>query len=326
MSARIIVTGPSLADEAMALLRERGVEAAFVPPYTTPADLAAMVARERPEALLVRMGEIDDAVIGASDRLKAISKHGVGYNNIDVAAATRRGIPVMVAHAANARSVAEMAMAMIYVLVKRLFALDAGLRAGRWEKPGFNGMELTGKCLGIVGLGSIGRNLAALAAPLAMRILAFDPAVPEEAVPQGVRRVGSLAEMLGEADVLSLNCPLTETTRNIIGAAELAAMKPTAFLINTARGGLIDENALAAALRDGVIAGAGIDSFATEPAPAEHPLWGLPNVIVTPHVAGVTREASARVGLQAVRNILTVFDGKRPDPVCVVNPEALTTA
>lgn len=323
MSARIIVTGPLLADEAMALLRDRGIEAVFVPPYTGPADLAALVARERAEALLVRMGEIDATVINASDRLRAISKHGVGYNNIDVAAATRRGIPVMVAHAANARSVAELVMALIYTLVKKLFALDAGLRAGKWEKPGHSGMELTGKCLGIVGLGSIGREVAALAAPLRMRILAFDPAVSKSAVPENIHLVGRLEEMLGEVDILSLNCPLNDKTRNMIGETQLAAMKPSAYLINAARGGVVDEDALIAALRTGTIAGAGLDSFAAEPPPADSPLWSLPNLVVTPHIAGVTREAAARVGVQAVENILTVLDGRMPDPECVVNPAAI---
>lgn len=323
MSVRIVVTGPTLAEEAMAVLHERGAKAIFAPPYTGPADLAALVAREGADAILVRMGEVDAAVIAASANLKAISKHGVGYNNIDVAAATARKIPVMIARAANARSVAELVMADMYVLVKRLFALDAGLRAGKWEKPGFNGVELTGKCLGIVGLGSIGREIATLAAPLRMRVLAFDPPVPKDAVPAGVTLVDRLEDMLGEVDVLSLNCPLNDQTRNMIGAAELAKMKPTAFLINAARGGVADEAALVDALRRGVIAGAGLDSFTAEPPAADNPLWSLPNVIVTPHIAGVTREASARVGIQAVRNILTVLDGGKPDPACVVNPGVL---
>lgn len=323
MSARIVVTGPTLAAEAMALLKERGVEAVFVPPYTSPADLAELVRRERPDAILVRMGEVDAAVIGASDRLRAISKHGVGYNNIDVAAASALGVPVMIARAANARSVAELVIAMMFALVKGLLRLDAGLRSGKWEKPGYSGMELTGKCLGIVGLGSIGREVVALAEPLRMRVLAFDPGVPKAAVPAGVRLVERLDEMLGEVDVLSLNCPLNDATRNMIGARELAAMKRGAFLVNAARGGVVDEVALTDALRSGTIAGAGLDSFSVEPPAADSPLWSLPNVIVTPHIAGVTREASARVGVQAVENILAVLEGRAPDPGCVVNPEAV---
>lgn len=326
MSQRIIVTGPTLAEEAMAILKARGCEVTFVPPYTGSPELADLVSRLQADAILVRMGEVDAQVIGASSRLKAISKHGVGYNTIDIAAATRRGVPVMIARAANARSVAELVIADMYALAKRLIPLDAGLRGGKWEKPGFNGMELTGKCLGIVGLGSIGREVAALAAPLRMRVLAYDPAVPKDTVPAGMTLVDSLDDMLEKVDVLSLNCPLNDATRNLIDAPELAKMKPTAFLINAARGEVVNEAALVDALRGGVIAGAGLDSFAEEPPAADNPLWSLPNVIVTPHIAGVTREASARVGLQAVNNILAVLDGKAPDRASVVNPEVLKPA
>jgi D-3-phosphoglycerate dehydrogenase len=307
----------------MELLRKRGIQPLMTPPYTDAEEIAGLAAREQVDALLVRMGDINEAVIAASERLRVIAKHGVGVNNIDIGAASRHRVPVMITRAANARAVAEHALALLLAIMKNLRPLDAGVREGKWEKTVFKGIEVSGKCLGVVGFGSIGRDLATLLDPLGMRVLVFDPFLGERDLPAGVQRVERLGELLREADVVSLHCPLTDQTRGLIGRAELAAMKPTAYLINTARGEVVDEAALVETLSNGRIAGAGLDSFADEPPATDNPLWALPNVIVTPHIAGVTSESLRRMGVQAVTNILSVLDGRDVDVSCVVNPEVL---
>jgi D-3-phosphoglycerate dehydrogenase / 2-oxoglutarate reductase len=250
----------------------------------------------------------------AASGLKVISKFGVGYDNIDVGAAAARGIPVLRTYGANARSVAELALMMMLVLLKRVFVLDASLRAGEWRKGGAAGGELTGRHLGIVGCGAVGGNLAGLARAFAMPVTVYDPYIAETAVPAGAERVAQLDQLLGPADIVSLHCPLTDETRGMIGAAELQRMKPTALLVNCARGPVVDEAALVDALRQQRIAGAGLDTFAQESPGPEGPLWALPNVVVTPHVGGSTAEAMRRVAIQAVENVFTILDGKRPDP------------
>jgi D-3-phosphoglycerate dehydrogenase len=212
---------------------------------------------------------------------------------------------------------------MIFSLMKNLPYLDRGLREGKWIKPTFKGVEITGKCLGIVGMGNIGRELAKLVKPLNMRILAFDPALKKDQLPEDVEYMDDLARLLRQADVVSLHCPLTDSTREMIGVDQLKEMKSSAFLINTTRGEVVDEAALVQALRDGVIAGAGLDSFASEPPDENNPLWGLPNVLVTPHIGGVTSESFRRMGMQAAENILSILDNKVVDLASVLNPEVL---
>lgn len=323
MKRKVIISGPAIADEAMQILEARNIDAVMIPPYTKSEVIADLAQKEQIDAILVRMGDINETVIGASGKLRVIAKHGVGVNNIDVFAATKHNIPVMITRAANARSVSEHTLTMILALMKSLPRLDAGLREGKWEKTTFKGIEVSGKILGIIGFGSIGRDLATLVKPLNMRILVFDPLLAEDDVPAGVVRMDGLDELLRDADVVSLHCPLTELTRDMIGADQLKMMKPNAFLINAARGELVYEAALVKALRDGVIAGAGLDSFAKEPPEPDNPLWALPNVLVTPHVAAVTTEAFRRMGMQAVENILSILDNETVDRSCVLNEEVL---
>ena len=323
MKRKIIISGPVIADEAMQLLEARNIEAIMIPPYTESNVIADLAQKEQIDAILVRMGDINETVIRASGKLRVIAKHGVGVNNIDVLAATKHKIPVMITRAANARSVSEHTLTMIFALMKSLPRLDARLREGKWEKTTFKGIEVSGKILGIIGFGSIGRDLTTLVKPLNMRILIFDPLLAEEDIPAGVVRMNDLDMLLREADVVSLHCPLTESTRDMIGIDQLKMMKPSAFLINAARGELIDETALVKALRDGLIAGAGLDSFAKEPPEPDNPLWALPNVLVTPHVAAVTTEAFRRMGMQAAKNILSILDNENVDRSCVLNTEVL---
>jgi len=317
---KVIITGHALADEAASLLRENGVEAILIPPYTASNEISAIVGREEADAILVRMGDITSSVIDASPKLKVITKHGVGVNNIDINAATKRKIPVMITPGANTRSVAEHALAMILLLTKRLITLDFNLRQGKWEKTTFKGTELTGKSLGIIGYGSIGRELVELVQPFRMKIYAYDPALKKGDIPELVDDIQLLYQ---NSDVISLHCPLTNSTRGLIGKKQLKSMKSSAVLINTARGGLIKEDDLAWALENGEIAGAGLDSFEVEPPPINTPLWNAPNLLVTPHVGAVTKESLRNMGMQAVANILSVFDSRTIDKSCVVNREVL---
>jgi D-3-phosphoglycerate dehydrogenase len=208
---------------------------------------------------------------------------------------------------------------MMLLLLKRVFALDASLRAGRWEKTSTPGAELTGKHLGVVGCGAIGGDLAALSRSFAMPLTIYDPYIESTSIPFGAERVDKLEALLERADIVSLHCPLTAETRGMIGAAEFARMKATALLVNAARGPVVDERALIVALRTGRIAGAGLDAFTQEPPDPNSPLWQLPNVVVTPHVGGSTREAMIRVAVQAVKNIFTILDGETLDPRFVVS-------
>jgi len=323
MKRKVIISGPAIADDAMLLLEERNVEVIMIPPYTESNVIADLARKEQIDAILVRMGDINEIVIDASEKLRVIAKHGVGVNNIDVDAATKKGIPVMITRGANSRSVAEHTLAMIFALMKSLPQLDDGLREGKWEKAIFKGIEVSGKTLGIIGFGSIGSDLATLVKPLNMRILIFDPLLAEGDLPVGVDRIDVLNNLLCKADVVSLHCPLTESTRDMISTDQLHVMKSSAFLINAARGELINEAALVKALRNGTIAGAGLDSFAKEPPDPDNPLWGLSNVLVTPHVAAVTSESFQRMGVYAAANILSILDNEKPDRSCVLNKEVL---
>ncbi|MEJ2136111.1 MAG: hydroxyacid dehydrogenase [Desulfofustis sp.] len=317
---KVVITGPAIVEKAMKILRDNEVEIILVPPYTDSHEIASVVSKEEADAILVRMGDITDAVIEASPNLKVIAKHGVGVNNIDINAATRQKIPVMITPGANSRSVAEHALAMILTLTKRIVSLDANLRGGKWEKTTYRGTELTGKCLGVIGYGSIGRELVELVKPFKMTIFAYDPALKKDDCPELVDDVELLYR---NADVISLHCPLTDATRRMIGRNQFKIMKPTAYLVNTARGGIINEDDLAWALENGVIAGAGLDSFEVEPPPTDTPLWQAPNLLVSPHVGAVTEESLTKMGVQATSNILAVLNNQKLDNICFVNRQII---
>lgn len=273
------------------------------------------------------MGRIDASVMDQAPQLRVISKHGVGVDNIDLAAAAERGIPVLVATGANAVSVAEHAIALMLATVKRLLPLDAGLRAGRWEKPGFAGQELAGQTLGLMGLGAIAQATGRMARGLGLNLVGHDPFASDAAFEaQGVVRCASFGEMLEQANVLSLHCPLNDETRRILDAEAIARMPRGSYVVNTARGGLIDEAALLDAIRSGQLAGAGLDTFAVEPLTADHPFIGEPKIVMTPHIGGVTRQASARVGLEAVQGIFQVLHGQAVPPERIANRKLLNAA
>jgi len=262
--------------------------------------------------------------VAAAPHLQVVSRIGVGYDAVDVPALTARGIPLFIAGTANSVSVAEQALFFMFYLARQGFAQDRVVREGRWpDKFQHRMFDLYGKTLVIVGFGRIGTRLAARCLGLEMNILVHDPFVAEDMIrARGCTPAPDLDAALAQADFVSIHCPKKPDTSGLFNAARLARMKPGAFLVNTARGGIIDEPALYEALSTGKLAGAGLDVFDAEPTPADNPLLTLPNIIVAPHMAGVTQEALERMAVACVRNILSAIDG-RPEAENVVNKEVL---
>jgi len=261
------------------------------------ADLVTLLADAR--ALIVRnRTQVDEALLEAAPGLKVVGRLGVGLDNIDTTACVARGIEVIPATGANALAVAEYVIGAAMLLLRGAYQATAAVADGRWPRgPLSHGREIAGKVLGVVGFGGIGRLTARLGQALGMRVIGFDPQLSAASPVWAAHHTDAreLADVLREADVVSLHVPLTVGTRGLIDEARLASMKPDAILVNTARGGVVDEAAVAAALRTGRLGGAALDVFETEPLPAGSALAGCPNLILTPHVAGVTRESNARV-------------------------------
>ena len=327
MSKTILVTGPDLDPAAARLVAERGYETVHTPAYADSAVISDYLNSTQATAIVSRMGRIDAAVMQSAPQLRVISKHGVGVDNIDIEAAAARGIPVLVATGANAVSVAEHAIALLLAAVKRILPLDSGLRAGRWEKPGFAGRELAGSTLGLLGMGAIAQATGRIAKGLGLELIGYDPFAADGAFEAlAVRRCRSVDDLLANAEILSLHCPLNDQTQRILDAEAIATMPEGAYVINTARGGLIDEEALLDAIQSGHLAGAGLDTFASEPPVADHPFFAEPRIVLTPHIGGVTRQASARVGVEAVRGIFQVLEGQPVAPERIVNRKLLAAS
>ena len=279
--------------------------------YDTPAfTREEVIARCRDAEFIVNIRSktpLDAAVLAALPKLRMIAVFGAGTDNIDLDAATRLGIVVSNAPGANARSVAEHAFALLLAVARTIPAYDHAVRAGRWEHR--EGMELDAKTLGVLGLGHVGGHVARIAQGFAMRVLAWSRSRdPERATRLGVEQV-ELATLLEQSDAVIIALALSEETRGLIGARELALMRPHAILVNVSRGPIVVEEDLVAALRAGRIAGAGLDVFATEPLPAGHPLTTLPNVVLTPHAGWSTREARARLLQSPIDNIRAFLNG-----------------
>jgi D-3-phosphoglycerate dehydrogenase len=267
------------------------------------------------DAVLVRSAtKITRDSLSRADRLKVIGRAGVGVDTIDVDAATERRIPVLTAPAGNTVSAAELTMALLLALARRVPAADRSMRAGEWDRKSFNGVELYGKTLGLVGAGRIGGEVAIRARAFGMRVMVFDPFLnPDRAKALGVE-TAELNEILERADVLSVHVPLTDETHGLIGEAQLAKLKPSAFVLNVARGGVVDEDALLKALQNKRLAGAALDVYSSEPLPADHPFRTLPNVVLTPHLGASTAEAQQNVAIEiaeAVRAALLDNDVSR---------------
>ncbi|MCA1644746.1 MAG: phosphoglycerate dehydrogenase [Chloroflexi bacterium] len=262
------------------------------------------------EALLVRSETpVTEALLEAAPRLRVIGRAGAGVDTIDVAAATARGIVVVNAPGGNAVAAAEHSLALMFALARRIAAADASLKRGEWSRSRYTGSELSGKTLGLIGLGRVGSEVARRAQGLDMRVMVYDPYVPDE----HARRVGlepvDLDALLDSADFVSLHVPLTDATRGILSAERIARMRRGAFVVNCARGGLVDEAALLAALDAGRLAGAGIDVFSTEPVASDDPLPRHARVVATPHLGASTVEAQANVATQVAHEVLAVLAG-----------------
>jgi D-3-phosphoglycerate dehydrogenase / 2-oxoglutarate reductase len=297
-----IVVADKISERGIELLRQAGWDVLTPTAAALPSELA------NADALVVRSAtKVTPALLARAQRLRVIGRAGVGVDNVDVEAATNRGVLVMNTPGGNAVSVAEHTLALMLALARAVPQANASTQSGRWEKSAFSGTELRGKTLGLVGLGRVGTEVARRARALEMRVIACDPYVTPAAAREVEVELVPLGEVLADSDVLSLHTSLSPTTEKMIDAAALLKMKKGAWLVNCARGELIDEAALAEALRSGHLAGAALDTFAEEP-PRNSPLLGLPNVIATPHIAGSTAEAQEEVGTaiaQQVRDYLS---------------------
>ncbi len=260
------------------------------------------------EGLVVRSAlKVTREIIEAGSRLRIIGRAGVGVDNIDVEAASRRGVIVMNAPLGNINSAAEHTWALLMANARHVVPAESSLRAGKWERGPYVGVELEGKTIGIVGLGKVGAQVSRFAKGFSMRVIAYDPLlVRERAEVLGVELV-ELDRLLAESDFVTLHLPLTEKTRGLIGPAQLARMKSSARIVNCSRGGIVDEAALAAALGSGKLAGAALDVFESEPPPKDHPLFKLPNVTLTPHLGASTEEAQLRVSVDVAEQFVDYF-------------------
>jgi D-3-phosphoglycerate dehydrogenase len=258
------------------------------------------------DGVVVRSGtQITAAELDEPGKLRVIVRAGVGVDNIDVAAATRKGVIVMNTPGGNTVSTAEHTIAMLMALARHLPTADASLHAGKWERSKLTGVQLAGKTLGVVGLGRVGREVARRAAGLDMKVVGYDPFLAAAGAAQmGIETVPDLDSLLPRVDFLTVHTPLTDETRGLIGARELGLLRPGARVLNCARGGIIDETALADALRSGRLAGAALDVFTEEPPPADHPLLKIPNVVVTPHLGASTVEAQTSVAVEAAQLLI----------------------
>jgi D-3-phosphoglycerate dehydrogenase len=255
--------------------------------------------------------KVSAEILEAAGSLKVVGRAGVGVDNIDVESATRRGIVVLNAPGGNVISAAEHAIALMLAAVRHIARADASLRRGEWERGRFRGIELHGKTLGLAGAGRIGSEVARRARAFGMRVVAYDPYLSRERAQQVGMELVTLPDLLETADLVSVHVPLTEETQGLIGVKELAMMKPGAYLINAARGGVVDEAALFTALKEKRLAGAALDVFEKEPVSADHPLLQLDNVVAVPHLGAATREAQTSVGIEiceAVRDALVSGD------------------
>lgn len=274
------------------------------------------------EGLIIRIGSIDRETMLQAKNLKVIGRPGVGVDDVDVEAATELGIPVVIAPGANTRSVAEHAFALMFACAKDIVHSDNETRKGNFNvRSSYKAYEIFGKTLGLIGYGNIGSILAKMAANVGMKVIVYDPFIKPEAITeQGYQHAVEIETVVKNADVISLHVPLTPKTKNLIGEAELKMMKPTGIIINCSRGGIIDEVALAKALKENWIHSAATDVFANEPVTVDEPLFAYDNMVVTPHMAGQTKEAASGVATMAAEGVLAVINGERWPNVC--NPKA----
>lgn len=309
MAANVLVTSPLLAREGVALLEAAGLAIHYMPAFPPPAAIAAEARALQAAAIIARQGHIDAAVMDASPGLRIVARHGAGTDEVDLDAARARGLLVTRTPGANARAVAEHAVALMLALIKRLHILQPLLAAGGWRRGDMWGGDAYGLRLGLVGMGPTGQHTARLAGAFGMQVAAYsrqtDPAVYTHA-----RREESLMRLLETSDILSLHTALTPETARMINTETLARMPQGSFLVNTGRGGLVDEAAVLAALDAGRLAGAGLDVTDPEPPPPDHPFRTHPGIILTPHLAGVTAGSMAQMARDAAECVVAQLSGQ----------------
>lgn len=298
----IIVTGADLAQQALDLLAD--FEIVFAGKAPTEDSMVALCQRHDPVAIIVRYGTVGAKVMQAAPSLRVISKHGSGTDTIDKAAALARGIEVRAAVGANAAAVAEQALALLLACAKSVVDLNTRMHAGHWDKATHKSIELHGRTIGLVGLGAIGQRFARMCDAMGMKVLGFDPYAKD--LPEHIQAV-DLDTIWRESDAISLHCPLTPENRGMVNAQTLAQCKKGVIVVNTARGGLVHEADLLAAVQSRQVFAAGLDSFAVEPMTAPHPFHNAPHIILSPHIGGVTSDAYVNMGVGAARNVLDVL-------------------
>jgi D-3-phosphoglycerate dehydrogenase len=322
---KIFIT-QTLSPSGRALLTERDdVELVEFPNLISAPDFQALLKEHAPvHGVALGATRFGEAELDSAGDMKVVTRIGVGYDSVDVPALSRRKVPLMVVGIANSPSVAEQAIFMMLMLAKRALEMHALVKEGRWaERLGKLPFDLFGKTVLVVGFGRIGTRTARRCLAMEMNVLVYDPyKSAEEIKAAGCEAASDLDAALSRADFVSIHCPKTPETIGMFNAARLRRLRPSAYLVNTARGGIVDEAALYDALSSGKLAGVGLDVFAQEPPSVPYPLFELPNVIIAPHVAGVTWEAVDRMSEQTARNLISALDG---DPIRqnVINPEVL---
>ncbi|MFM1862998.1 MAG: hypothetical protein RLZ26_1520, partial [Pseudomonadota bacterium] len=301
MAPRVLVSD-DLSPTAVQILRDRGIEVDFDPTLGKDKERLAAVIGDYDGLAIRSVTKVTAKLLEGARRLRVVGRAGIGVDNVDIPAASRKGVIVMNTPFGNAITTAEHAIAMMFAVARQIPEASASTHAGKWEKARFMGVELCNKTLGVIGAGNIGAIVCDRALGLRMKVVAFDPFLSEErAQKMGVQKV-ELDELLARADIITLHAPLTDKTRNILSAEAIARTKPGVRIVNCARGGLVDEAALAAAIRAGHVAGAAFDVFEVEPA-TDSPLFGLPNVVCTPHLGASTLEAQENVALQVAEQM-----------------------
>ncbi len=297
-----VLVSDKLSETAVQIFRDRGIDVTFDPSIGKDKERLLDVIGDYDGLAIRSATKVSEKVLAAAPNLKVIGRAGIGVDNVDIPAASKKGVIVMNTPFGNSITTAEHAIAMMFAVARQIPEASASTHAGKWEKSRFMGVELTGKTLGVIGAGNIGAIVCARALGLKMKVIAYDPFLSEERADElGVRKV-ELDELLGNADFITFHVPLTDKTRNILSAEAIAKLKPGVRIVNCARGGLVDEDALAVALKEGRVAGAAFDVFAVEPA-TDSPLFNLPNVVVTPHLGASTTEAQENVALQVAEQM-----------------------
>ncbi len=308
---KVVIATNSWYGNQITLLEEGGVDVRLLPDRADEVFLEEM---KTAHALIPGLLSVSRPIMENSPHLVIVASHGVGYNNVDIAAANELGIMVTNIPGVNSDAVAEFSFGLILALVRHIPAFFEEMKKGGWRRPEFWGMELRGKTLSIIGLGRIGSRVSRLGKAFGMKVLAYDPYIPEQDFRNAGAQAASRDAAISQADFLTLHVPLTAETRNLIDMRELAMMKKTALLVNTARGGIVNEIALVKALDQGLIAGAGIDVFEEEP-PQDRRLTAHPKVISSPHIAGLSNEARYRMSRGAAERVAYALKGEMPPDV-----------